>query len=68
MPHMSGRELAGKLAALRPSLKILYISGYTDEVIARHGVLQSDAALLEKPFTRESLGLKVRSVLDARAR
>jgi CheY-like chemotaxis protein len=67
MPQMSGRELAEKLSAGRPGLKILYISGYTDEVIARHGVTQSNAALLQKPFSREALGLKVRSILDARA-
>jgi PAS domain S-box-containing protein len=65
MPHMSGTELAGELSAGRPGLKILYISGYTDEMIARHGVMQNNAALLEKPFTREALGLKVRSILDA---
>jgi two-component system, cell cycle sensor histidine kinase and response regulator CckA len=65
MPHMSGRELAEKLTAIRPDLKVLYMSGYTGEIIARHGVGQSETALLQKPFTREALGLKVRSILDA---
>ena len=67
MPHMSGTELARELSAGRPGLKILYISGYTDEVIARHGVTENNAALLEKPFSREALGLKVRSILDAKS-
>jgi two-component system, cell cycle sensor histidine kinase and response regulator CckA len=65
MPHVSGLELAEKLTALRPGLKVLYISGYTDEVIARHGVVQDGALLLQKPFSRKELGLKVRAILDA---
>jgi two-component system, cell cycle sensor histidine kinase and response regulator CckA len=65
MPQASGRELARTLTALQPGLKVLYISGYTDDVIGRHGISQSDVALLPKPFTREALGLKVRSILDA---
>jgi PAS domain S-box-containing protein len=65
MPHKSGRELAEELTGLRPGLKVLYMSGYTDEVIARHGIGQDDAALLPKPFSPEALGLKVRSILDA---
>ena len=64
MPHVSGLELAEKLTALRPGLKVLYISGYTDEVIARHGVVQNAMPLLQKPFSREALGLRVRAILD----
>jgi PAS domain S-box-containing protein len=65
MPQMSGRELAEQLQASRPDLKVLYMSGYTNDVIARHGVLDSAIAFLQKPFTPDSLGRKVRAVLDA---
>jgi len=64
MPHMSGRELAERLKAARPDLKVLYMSGYPNDVIARHGLLEADTVLLQKPFTSESLGRKVRAVLD----
>jgi PAS domain S-box-containing protein len=67
MPQMSGPELAGHLAALRPGLKVLYMSGYPGEIIARRRVADTEAALplLPKPFTRETLGWKIRQVLDA---
>ena len=61
---MNGREVAEELMKLRPSLKILYISGYTDNVIAHHGVLDLDKEFLEKPFTPTTLRRKVREVLD----
>jgi two-component system cell cycle sensor histidine kinase/response regulator CckA len=64
MPQMSGRELAERLKAARPDLKVLYMSGYTSDVIARHGLLDADTALLQKPFTLDGLGRKVRAVLD----
>lgn len=64
---MNGREVAEELMKLRPSLKILYISGYTDNVIAHHGVLDLDKEFLEKPFTPTTLRRKVREVLDTNA-
>jgi len=65
MPHMSGTELAKRLAQARPDLKVLYMSGYTDDSIVRHGVLESEMAFLEKPFTPESLTRKIREVINA---
>lgn len=64
MPEMGGREVAGRLTATRPGLKVLYISGYTDNAVARQGVLDPGTAFLEKPFSRESLTRAVRSTLD----
>ena len=52
------------MALLRPGLKVLYMSGYTDNAIVRHGVLEADTAFLQKPFTPLSLAQKVRDVLD----
>jgi len=66
MPGASGKELARSAAALRPSTKVLFISGYTDNVIVHHGVLDAGTAFLQKPFTPRSLVEKVREVLDAR--
>jgi two-component system cell cycle sensor histidine kinase/response regulator CckA len=65
MPQMNGRELAEQLCARRPGLKVLYMSGYSDDVIAYHGVLEKGANVLNKPFTLEELAQKVRTVLDA---
>ena len=65
MPGMNGRVLAEHLAARRPGIKVLYMSGYTDSFIAGHGVLDPEVHLLHKPFTEEGLIRKVREVLDA---
>jgi CheY-like chemotaxis protein len=65
MPQMSGRELAQRLKVLQPSLKVLYISGYTDDMLAHHGVLESNVFLLQKPFAPDELAKKLREVLDA---
>jgi GAF domain-containing protein/nitrogen-specific signal transduction histidine kinase/ActR/RegA family two-component response regulator len=65
MPRMSGRELAERLLALRPDLRVLYISGYPDDVLAPHDVDRAERVLLPKPFTSETLARAVRRVLDA---
>jgi PAS domain S-box-containing protein len=64
MPGMSGRELAERLLRARPDLKVLYMSGYTDEAVLRHGVSTNAFNMLFKPFTPSKLGRKLREVLD----
>jgi two-component system cell cycle sensor histidine kinase/response regulator CckA len=64
MPTMSGRELAKKLGARNPKMRVMYMSGYTDNVIAQGGVLEEGLAFLQKPFTPRALTQKVREVLD----
>jgi signal transduction histidine kinase/ActR/RegA family two-component response regulator len=66
MPGMSGGELGVRLQAVRPDLALLYTTGYTDDVIVRHGVDEGRAAFLTKPFTPAELLRKVREVLDRR--
>jgi DNA-binding NarL/FixJ family response regulator len=61
---MGGGELVDQLLARRPELKVLYISGYTNDEVMRRGVSQSEAAFIQKPFTAEGLMLRVREVLD----
>lgn len=65
MPGMDGRRLARTLAPKRPEMKVLYMSGYPDEAIAHHGILEPGIALLQKPFTAEDLTRKVAKVLEA---
>jgi response regulator RpfG family c-di-GMP phosphodiesterase len=62
MPQMSGRELAGRLAPMRPEMHVLYMSGYPDNTIVQHGVLEPGTAFLQKPFTINALELKVREI------
>ena len=64
MPQMSGPELAKRLASARPDMKVLCMSGYTDDSIVRHGVLEAHIAYLQKPITPETLTTRVREVLD----
>jgi FixJ family two-component response regulator len=64
MPEMNGRELAGRLLSLYPGLKRLFMSGYTADVIAHHGVLDEGVRFIQKPFTRKELGDKVREALE----
>jgi two-component system, cell cycle sensor histidine kinase and response regulator CckA len=65
MPRMSGGQLAGVLARIRPRLRILFMSGYTDEALVRQGVDESSVDFLPKPFGPDELARKVREVLDA---
>ena len=65
MPGLSGRELADQLAAQRPGIRVLYMSGYPGDAVVQHGGLPSGSAFLQKPFSPDSLARKVRDVLDA---
>jgi PAS domain S-box-containing protein len=65
MPGMSGTEISGRFHALRPGVPVLYISGYTHEIVSRHGILYEGIELLEKPFRPDVLARKVRQLLDA---
>jgi PAS domain S-box-containing protein len=65
MPGMNGRELAQRIAEIRPNVKILYMSGYTENVIGHNGTLETGIRLLQKPFNLRDLKSKVREVLDA---
>ena len=64
MPEMGGRELAQRLTIRQPSLKVLFLSGYTDDAIVHHGVLDAGVAFLQKPFKPDELVRKIREVLD----
>jgi CheY-like chemotaxis protein len=64
MPRVSGRELAEQLVGLRPDMRVLYMSGYPDQAIVHHGILDEAIAFIGKPFTPDSLALKVVEVLQ----
>ena len=64
MPGMSGHEVSQLLRHTRPQMKTLYVSGYADESIVHHGVLEPGIAFLQKPFAADALARKVREVLD----
>jgi DNA-binding response OmpR family regulator len=64
MPEMNGRDLARNLLALYPNLKRLFMSGYTADVIAHHGVLDPGVHFIQKPFSTKDLAAKVRQVLE----
>ncbi|HZR29404.1 MAG TPA: response regulator, partial [Terriglobales bacterium] len=65
LSQMSGRELAQRLSPIRPEMKVLYMSGYSEDAIVQHGVLDSGTSFLQKPFNTKSLITKVREILDA---
>jgi CheY-like chemotaxis protein len=66
MPQMGGRELVMRLTQTRPDLRVLLMSGYTEKAGLHHGILESGVAYLQKPFTPETLGRRVRQVIEAR--
>lgn len=67
MPEISGKEVADRLLELRPSIRVLFMSGYTDEAIVQHGVLDANVKFIQKPFTWVGLTKKVREVLNRKA-
>ncbi|MCJ7596994.1 MAG: response regulator [Desulfobacterales bacterium] len=67
MPEMNGRDLAERIQAARPGMKVLYMSGYTANTIAHRGVLAEGTQFIQKPFSVKELAVKVRAVLDKKA-
>ena len=65
MPGMGGRALAEELLRTRKEIRIVYMSGYTDQAVVHHGILETDAVLLQKPFTLTTLASKLRELLTA---
>jgi CheY-like chemotaxis protein len=65
LPGMSGRELVDRVTKEKPEMRVLFMSGYSDEAVARHGILEPGLAFLQKPFSRDGLVRKVRDVLDS---
>ncbi len=65
MTDMNGRQLFDKISGMYPGVKALYMSGYTEDVIANHGVIDSEVNFIRKPFSVKSLAAKVREVLDS---
>jgi len=64
MPQMGGRELVERLSAANPQIRVLFTSGYTDDAILRHGIIDKGADFLQKPFTFDALSRKVRQLLE----
>jgi CheY-like chemotaxis protein len=65
MPKISGKEVAEQLKTIHPETKVLFMSGYTDEAIVHHGIVDSTIAFIQKPFSEHALAHKVREVLDS---
>jgi len=61
---MTGPQLAERVRAAHPGLRVLFMSGYADDAVVRHGILESEVAFIQKPFTPDSLAQKVRAALD----
>jgi FixJ family two-component response regulator len=66
MPKLSGRELSQMLGSLYPDLKVIYMSGYTEDAVLRHGIQRPGAIFLQKPFSLGTLARKVRDTLEAK--
>jgi len=66
MPGLSGKDLAERLVQMRPGLRVLYMSGYTADVIAHKGILDAEVKYIEKPFSPQMLARRIREVLEAR--
>jgi FixJ family two-component response regulator len=66
MLRSSGREVAGRLAVKQPRIKVVFLSGYTDDALVRHGILECRVAFLQKPFGPVALAVKVPEVLNSR--
>jgi PAS domain S-box-containing protein len=64
MPGISGRELSERVKVIRPEIRVLFMSGYTDQAVVHHGILETDAVLLQKPFTVAALAAKLRDILN----
>jgi two-component system, cell cycle sensor histidine kinase and response regulator CckA len=65
MPNISGKEVAEQLKKIHPETKVLFMSGYTDEAIVHHGIVDSNIAFIQKPFSEQALAHKIREVLDS---
>ena len=67
MPDMSGQQMRERLHEIQPHLPVLFMSGYTDDAVVRHGVLESETNFIQKPFTYTALTAAVRKAIDERA-
>ena len=67
MPGMGGRELVNRIRVTHPAVRILFMSGYTDDAVMQRGIHESGTAFLQKPFSADTLTRKIRSVLDGTA-